>query len=160
MALITCPDCGSRVSDQAKACPRCGRPIQLSQPFSGARICPICKNKIPPQAVECIYCSKGASTYSINTYGSTCPQCHSSNIIFQREQAGKIGVGLSQNKVAPPKRKKSCLELMLFGWFYILKFVFYDWWVGRYKGNASVSASGTINRTVAVCQNCGYTWRR
>lgn len=27
MALITCPDCESRVSDQADSCVQCGRPI-------------------------------------------------------------------------------------------------------------------------------------
>jgi DNA-directed RNA polymerase subunit RPC12/RpoP len=26
MALIACPDCGTQVSDQAPACPKCGRP--------------------------------------------------------------------------------------------------------------------------------------
>jgi hypothetical protein len=27
MALVTCPDCGNSVSDQAVACPKCARPI-------------------------------------------------------------------------------------------------------------------------------------
>ncbi len=27
MALVTCPDCGKRVSDKAEACPNCGSPI-------------------------------------------------------------------------------------------------------------------------------------
>lgn len=27
MALITCPECGNQVSDQAKSCPRCGHPF-------------------------------------------------------------------------------------------------------------------------------------
>src|ERR1700693_335471 len=26
MALVPCPECGSRISDQAVACPRCGAP--------------------------------------------------------------------------------------------------------------------------------------
>jgi zinc-ribbon domain len=26
MALVTCPDCGKEISDQAPACPSCGRP--------------------------------------------------------------------------------------------------------------------------------------
>ncbi len=25
MALVTCSDCGQKISDQADACPRCGR---------------------------------------------------------------------------------------------------------------------------------------
>lgn len=28
MALVTCPDCGTQISDQAPACPKCGRPLQ------------------------------------------------------------------------------------------------------------------------------------
>jgi ribosomal protein L40E len=27
MALITCLDCGAPVSDEARACPKCGRPF-------------------------------------------------------------------------------------------------------------------------------------
>ena len=30
MALITCPDCKNSVSDQAPACPKCGRPIKVA----------------------------------------------------------------------------------------------------------------------------------
>ena len=30
MALITCPDCGTEVSDQAPACPKCARPLEKS----------------------------------------------------------------------------------------------------------------------------------
>lgn len=30
MALITCPDCGQQVSDQAAACPQCARPLGQS----------------------------------------------------------------------------------------------------------------------------------
>lgn len=32
MALVKCPDCGSEVSDQAPACPRCGRPMKVPSP--------------------------------------------------------------------------------------------------------------------------------
>jgi hypothetical protein len=27
MALVKCPDCGTECSDQANACPKCGRPL-------------------------------------------------------------------------------------------------------------------------------------
>lgn len=33
MALITCPECGREVSDQASACPQCGYPIKASRDF-------------------------------------------------------------------------------------------------------------------------------
>lgn len=32
MALITCPDCQKQISDQAPACPHCGRPAQPAVP--------------------------------------------------------------------------------------------------------------------------------
>ncbi|HEY9286247.1 MAG TPA: zinc ribbon domain-containing protein [Pyrinomonadaceae bacterium] len=31
MALIACKECGAEVSDQAKACPRCGRPVESTR---------------------------------------------------------------------------------------------------------------------------------
>ena len=35
MALVSCPDCGTQVSDQAPACPQCGRPVRGGQPAGG-----------------------------------------------------------------------------------------------------------------------------
>ena len=32
MALINCPECGSRVSDAAGACPNCGHPLRKQKP--------------------------------------------------------------------------------------------------------------------------------
>ncbi len=32
MALLTCPDCNGPVSDQAAACPKCGRPFRGRYP--------------------------------------------------------------------------------------------------------------------------------
>ncbi len=32
MALISCPECGTEVSDKAGACPKCGCPISRSSP--------------------------------------------------------------------------------------------------------------------------------
>src|SRR5438270_11845165 len=34
MALVQCPDCGSDVSSQAPACPRCGRPMVNQFPIA------------------------------------------------------------------------------------------------------------------------------
>jgi hypothetical protein len=33
MALTRCPDCGTEVSDQAAACPKCGRPLRAPAPI-------------------------------------------------------------------------------------------------------------------------------
>lgn len=32
MALINCPECDKRISDQAENCPSCGHPINPNQP--------------------------------------------------------------------------------------------------------------------------------
>lgn len=34
MALITCPECGKEISDQAVSCPNCGAPIRIVQPVA------------------------------------------------------------------------------------------------------------------------------
>src|SRR4051812_44517015 len=39
MALTTCPDCSTQVSDQAAACPKCGRPIASPHAY-GAPVAP------------------------------------------------------------------------------------------------------------------------
>jgi predicted RNA-binding Zn-ribbon protein involved in translation (DUF1610 family) len=44
MPLVTCPDCGTEVSDQAPACPKCGRPTAKKVNKSGAW-CPNCGNR-------------------------------------------------------------------------------------------------------------------
>lgn len=38
MALIKCPDCGKKISDQAPTCPNCGRPIKLTHASPGFTI--------------------------------------------------------------------------------------------------------------------------
>ena len=35
MALTTCPDCGTKVSTKARACPHCGRGIKLFAGYAG-----------------------------------------------------------------------------------------------------------------------------
>ena len=48
MALITCPDCGKQISDQAPVCPECGRPSNQQPPQPSGRrassklTCPSC----------------------------------------------------------------------------------------------------------------------
>jgi hypothetical protein len=36
MALITCPECESQVSDRAAACPKCGNPLEQRRTFATA----------------------------------------------------------------------------------------------------------------------------
>ena len=37
MALITCPDCENRISDQAASCPHCGRPVSAQSSMKVGR---------------------------------------------------------------------------------------------------------------------------
>lgn len=82
----------------------------------------------------------------------TCPRCGSQNITFQREQTGNIGAGT--NKVVIQTEKgHSCLYWLLIGW----------WWNLLFKrhslGGINVHANKAINHTVAICQNCGNSWK-
>jgi len=38
MAMITCPECGAQVSDQATACIKCGYPIKKAVPRQGKAV--------------------------------------------------------------------------------------------------------------------------
>ena len=38
LAMITCPECGAQVSDQAAACIKCGYPIKKAAPKQGKAI--------------------------------------------------------------------------------------------------------------------------
>ena len=51
MALITCPDCGKEFSDQAAACPNCGRP-------NNTKFCKFCGAIIDQNCVVCPHCGK------------------------------------------------------------------------------------------------------
>lgn len=45
MPLITCPDCGNKLSPQARICPQCGRPMNSSitkSQTTNTRTCPYC----------------------------------------------------------------------------------------------------------------------
>jgi ribosomal protein L37AE/L43A len=60
MALIPCPACGTEVSDQAQACPKCAHPIAVSRTFRG-----------PP--IDCSKCGGGLrKEASAKSEGSGC----------------------------------------------------------------------------------------
>lgn len=50
MALIQCKTCGATISDKAKACPKCGAPLEMKIP------CTECGMLIPQSAVFCPSC--------------------------------------------------------------------------------------------------------
>jgi DNA-directed RNA polymerase subunit RPC12/RpoP len=57
MALVTCPECGTEVSDQAKACPKCGAPVGKKKIDRMGAWCPNCGNRRSEKdrEVTCFY---------------------------------------------------------------------------------------------------------
>lgn len=93
-----------------------------------------------------------------------CPKCGSNYINYQREQAGNFGAGTNRVVIQPPKKSHGCLYWLCFGWWLQpLYWLTIGWWWsllfgGRNRGGLNIYGSKTINRTVAICQNCGYSW--
>jgi len=58
MALIQCEECSAQVSDKAKACPKCGNPIDTVKPefFS----CPKCDHELLKGSLSCNECGNEA----------------------------------------------------------------------------------------------------
>ena len=56
MALVKCPDCGRDISDQAPACPHCGRPATNTPqvPPAASPAEPLQKKKRSPVAMGCL----------------------------------------------------------------------------------------------------------
>ena len=93
-----------------------------------------------------------------------CPKCKSENITCQREQTASIGAGT--NKVVIQKNTKShgCLYWLAIGWWWKpIYWLLIGWWwkllFGRRKSGLNIHANKSINHTVAICQNCGHTWK-
>ena len=94
-----------------------------------------------------------------------CPKCGSPYIQYQREQSGPCGVSQSGVTIMAPKKRKGCLYWLFIGWWWEPTYwVTIGWWWrlffgGRRKKGWNLNASETINHTVAVCQNCGHSWK-
>ena len=102
MGLITCEECGRQVSDQAVACPQCGRPgpqLTLSvEPVAKVKqrtaadldmkYCPFCCEQIASKALFCPLCRSDLSKVSpgwqeererlMRMSNVTCPHCRTS----------------------------------------------------------------------------------
>lgn len=135
-----CNKCGKELSNESNFCDACG-----STEFTN---------------IESI----------TNNNQRTCPKCGGTNISYQRETVGNIGGSFhsfSHNK------KHGCLYFLIIGWWiWIFKFIFGILKIIMTGGlsllfrknknkttGKTISASKSINRTVAICQNCGNTWK-
>jgi hypothetical protein len=80
MGLLECPDCGGKVSDQAPACPHCGRPMSPGhiapretevRKSEGQTKCPFCDKFVVPV----VTCVGGGSCSFGRREKWTCPSC-------------------------------------------------------------------------------------
>jgi len=103
---------------------------------------------------------------------NACNKCGSDNINFQREQSGSFGGSL--HSFGGNKSGHGIIWWVFIGWWYV--FFKWVWKIGlafatmglsllfrrreakKVKGS-TISATKTFNRTVAVCQSCGNTWK-
>lgn len=94
-----------------------------------------------------------------------CPKCGSDNISYQREQTANIGANTNKVVIQKPHKKRGCLYWLLFGWYFeLIYWIMIGWWknlfFGSKKSGLNFHANKSINRTVAICQNCGHTWKK
>lgn len=86
-----------------------------------------------------------------------CPKCSSENVNIQREQTGTIGGARTYGK-----KRHGLIYWMLIGWwFWMIKIMFLPLRIlfGKRRKINTITAQKTFNKTVGVCQNCGYTWK-
>ncbi len=94
-----------------------------------------------------------------------CPKCGSENILYQREQTGSVGASTNTVVIKEAKKSRGCLYWFLGGWITdLMWWLAIGWWWkllfgGRKRGGLNFNAGKTINRTMAVCQNCGHSWK-
>lgn len=100
---------------------------------------------------------------------NVCPKCSSTNITFQREQTATVGGSVHSFG----KSGHGILYKLFIGWWWypfkwICKWMLAVCTLGiallftKKKdkvGGKTVTASKSINRTMAVCQDCGKSWK-
>lgn len=96
-----------------------------------------------------------------------CPKCGSENITYQREQTASVGGSTHTFKA---KGSHGILYWLFIGWWlWMFKWIMAMCTLGisllftrKKKGKVvgkTVTATKSINRTMAVCQNCGNSWK-
>lgn len=91
-----------------------------------------------------------------------CPKCGSEKVNVQREQTATIGGAHTFGK-----KSHGIMYFLFIGWWiWIFKICFFPililWRMlfgKRGKGLNTVTAQKVLNRTVAVCQDCGNSWK-
>ena len=96
----------------------------------------------------------------------TCPKCRGTNISYQVVQTESAAYTTGKSTVRT-KGSKGCLYWLFIGWW--MQLLFFPFKIiramfprrGRKVGTAThntVTRTETNTKTIAVCQNCGYSW--
>ena len=86
---MQCPNCRGQISDDAKFCPLCGKPVEI--PKIVDRFCPNCGIKLVPNAAFCNGCGTKITNYSL--------------------QEEKVDAETSKNEGVPSRQIESPMEL-------------------------------------------------
>lgn len=141
-------------------CTRCGK--QINNVTGGIIKCPYCQNmmKISEPKAE-----QQEDKKNDNETARRCPKCGGINLAYQREQIGGIGASTNKVVVQKPKKSKGCLYWLTIGfWLEPMYWIFIGWWWrllfgGANRSGLNFNANKTMNQTIAICQNCGHTWK-
>ena len=116
MALITCPDCGKEFSDQAAACPNCGRPNKT-------KFCKFCGAGIDQDCVVCPKCGKQVEQLNASAPG---------NIVINNNASSSASASASNVFTAPVHsgRAKNKWVALLLCFFTICGHKFYEGKIG------------------------------
>lgn len=178
MGVINCPKCKGIVSDRLKKCPHCGHEMTTKERY------PQFYEKQEDTHKEENYSPQNTYSYPNSykqsdlenykqqeiatiesTYTARCPRCGSTNISYQREQTASFGATTNKVVIQQAEKSKGCLWWMCVGWWWIpMYWLLIGWWWrplmgGRTKRGLNFNASKSVNRTMAVCQNCGHSWK-
>ncbi len=180
MPMINCPECSKLISDRMKKCPQCGHEFSMPERYSNfyEKSEDTYKENYGPQNTH--FYVNPSNTYPQNNisdynkqdvmqkeiaYKVCCPRCGSENISYQREQMASFGAGTNKVVIQQEKKSKGCLWWMCIGfWWVPMYWLLIGWWWrplfgGRTKSGLNFNANKSINRTMAVCQNCGNSWK-
>lgn len=112
MAMISCPECGREISDQAATCPHCGTPIKKTD----KKFCQHCGESIDKDCVVCPKCGK-----QVGEVGNGSDK----NIIINNNNSASssaTAVVAGMNMISPKRRLIALLLCIFLGWLGIHRF--------------------------------------
>lgn len=87
--MVTCPECGRPMANDAKFCPNCGatapvfEPPVMEQPAAASSVCAVCGASLAPGAMFCASCGNKVEQaappvqpVNAEPVPATCPNCH------------------------------------------------------------------------------------